>query len=93
MAGSLAATNSTKRGNGRARGVRSTLLSDVKMPVPSNAPCKPKIRFYFEESDGSLTPIYGNRKFPIGPPIGFVQTSENCHGPAPKHPAFLRIKQ
>ena len=53
---------------------------------------KPKIRFYFEESNGSLTPVYGNRKFPSGPPVGFVQTTDNHHGPAPQHPVFLRTK-
>ena len=42
-----------------------------------------KARFYFEESDGSLTPVYGNRTFPPGPPVGFVQTIEELR--------FLRI--
>ena len=73
----------------RVRGPRKSRSVDAKVLTRRTVP-GPKIRFYFEESNGSLTPVYGNRTFPTGPPVGFVQTTDNHHGPAPQHPIFSR---
>ena len=97
MPKSIAATNLTKTGGRSTRGLRSSVGIELtrdksQLPTPAELAPRRKVRFYFEERDGSLTPIYGAEQFPDWSPIGIVQTNENAHGPAPQHPVFQRKK-